>query len=401
MATERRRILLHIGTRKTGSTAIQESLARERATLLTQGYCYPSSPGDSTHESLAVWARVDRLGVPPELGTVADALPSTLCSELESLPDSVHTVILSSENCGPLCKTSLHKIHDLLSPFANGFLILAYLRPQLEMGISGFSQRLRAGDTPHAILPSPSDHFNEYDLNGILSRWADVFGEASVRPHLYDKSCRHRHGILGHFLESCGIPAESLPPAAPWVNRSLNIPAQDFLMTLNRLRRDGRKPPHHVLHLLDSRFTGVGHQPDHASAAAFAAAFTAGNEALRSRWFPELPELFSLNLDAYPEQQETLGDYREAITVACDIIQQLAVADTIPNAASETVAELGHLSREAAVWAIRLFLGREPLNNAEIQFHRRHDSLDSLRIGFSNTLEFTRFYDQCARRHRT
>jgi hypothetical protein len=52
----------------------------------------------------------------------------------------------------------------------------------------------------------------------------------------------------------------------------------------------------------------------------------------------------------------------------------------------------GRLSREAAVWAIRFFIGREPLTDDEIEFHRRHFSLDSLRIAFARTAEFRNFY---------
>jgi SAM-dependent methyltransferase len=58
----------------------------------------------------------------------------------------------------------------------------------------------------------------------------------------------------------------------------------------------------------------------------------------------------------------------------------------------ESVSLAGGLSREAAVWAIRFFIGREPLSEAEIEFHQRHSSLDSLRIAFAKTAEFRHFY---------
>lgn len=46
------------------------------------------------------------------------------------------------------------------------------------------------------------------------------------------------------------------------------------------------------------------------------------------------------------------------------------------------------VSREAAVWAIRLFIGREPVDDAEIEFHRQHPNLESVRRAFSATGEF-------------
>jgi SAM-dependent methyltransferase len=51
------------------------------------------------------------------------------------------------------------------------------------------------------------------------------------------------------------------------------------------------------------------------------------------------------------------------------------------------------VSREAAAWAIRLFTGREPVNEEQIELHRAHDSLYSLRVAFAQTAEFKKFYE--------
>ena len=49
------------------------------------------------------------------------------------------------------------------------------------------------------------------------------------------------------------------------------------------------------------------------------------------------------------------------------------------------------VSRDAALWAIRLFLGREPLDDAELEFHRGNADLESVRRAFAQTREFERF----------
>ncbi|MDO9707547.1 class I SAM-dependent methyltransferase [Paracraurococcus lichenis] len=49
------------------------------------------------------------------------------------------------------------------------------------------------------------------------------------------------------------------------------------------------------------------------------------------------------------------------------------------------------VSAEAARWAIRLFLGREPTGREEVAFHRGHGDLNSLRTGFARTREFREF----------
>jgi hypothetical protein len=44
------------------------------------------------------------------------------------------------------------------------------------------------------------------------------------------------------------------------------------------------------------------------------------------------------------------------------------------------------LSREAVVLAFRFFIGRDPLNDDEIELHRGHVNLDSLRLAFAKTM---------------
>jgi hypothetical protein len=46
------------------------------------------------------------------------------------------------------------------------------------------------------------------------------------------------------------------------------------------------------------------------------------------------------------------------------------------------------VSAEAARWAIRLFLGREPVDQAEVELHRNHATLEALRRGFAETAEW-------------
>jgi len=57
--------------------------------------------------------------------------------------------------------------------------------------------------------------------------------------------------------------------------------------------------------------------------------------------------------------------------------------------AAPTAAEAPN--REAAIWAIRLFLGREPASEEEVRLHATHGNLESLRTAFSLTSEFQSF----------
>lgn len=71
----------------------------------------------------------------------------------------------------------------------------------------------------------------------------------------------------------------------------------------------------------------------------------------------------------------------------------LGAVKAAPGAASHARAA-SLVERDAALWAIRLFIGREPVDEAEVQFHRQHPDLASLRRGFAETWEFRSFYSR-------
>lgn len=60
----------------------------------------------------------------------------------------------------------------------------------------------------------------------------------------------------------------------------------------------------------------------------------------------------------------------------------------------ELEGETTKVSEEVAVWAIRFFLGREPVDDAEIALHRRHPNIQSVRSAFSKTIEFKKFFGE-------
>ncbi|RYJ04465.1 MAG: class I SAM-dependent methyltransferase [Acetobacteraceae bacterium] len=49
------------------------------------------------------------------------------------------------------------------------------------------------------------------------------------------------------------------------------------------------------------------------------------------------------------------------------------------------------MSRDAVLWAFRMFIGRDPADEAELAFHQRNADLDTLRRCFAETREFIEF----------
>ena len=102
-----RRVDLHIGLEKTGTTTIQEAMHASRQRLAGHGILYPTSLGQANHTALAVVGRDDdvvddlrqRRGLrsPDAVRSFRDAIGQEL--EQEVAAAAAHTVVVSGEHC--------------------------------------------------------------------------------------------------------------------------------------------------------------------------------------------------------------------------------------------------------------------------------------------------------------
>ncbi len=327
-----RRCLLHIGTEKTGSTSIQLLLAANRDALAAAGFFVPASlvrpPGKDGISSwgLASYARDDAVQDDPMrleagvrgaegLAAYRSAIAARLDAEAAAAPAHCHTILLSSEHCHSALPTAAEVagVRHLLAPLAERFEVLAYLRPQIELALSTHAMLVKDGRIDTVLLPgfgapTPEDWlpFSYFDYAALLARWAEVFGADAVVPRRYLRAALRNGDVIDDFLAWLGLEPAGFTRPAP-ANASLSAAAQDLLAGLTRTLEawppeDARWVRQWVVPRLLRGATGTGHLPARAAAAAFMARFDASNEAVRARWFPELPRLFDVRPDRYPEQ---------------------------------------------------------------------------------------------------
>jgi hypothetical protein len=190
---KKRRLILHIGTHKTGTTTIQHLCWKNREELLENGWLYPFNgrpkydfrPGHH-HLSFAVFQKP--IEQRPNWAQKTTSINVTeewykLMEELSTYPDK--NVILSSEAIGNCNKESIEIIKDTMCEF--DVTIVIYLRNQLGFLLSAYKQRImKSGYT---------QNFNEFIKGRIksnhsltmLNRWAAIFGEECINLRLFDK----------------------------------------------------------------------------------------------------------------------------------------------------------------------------------------------------------------------
>jgi tetratricopeptide (TPR) repeat protein len=317
----RRKLILHIGLPKTGTSAIQHFLVTRRKALLRQGFCYPATPGGSNHVAMAVAAALHgkqkkwqdevkqkAMGVPPSL----DEFWQQFRTEITSLPPEIHSVILSAERfSGQL--DNQEKIENLrmaLEPLFDEYRVIVYLRRQDAHATSAYSQMLRFGIIEAPALEQPTSRYKSfYDYESFLARWSAVFGRAAITPRIFERAAMADGDAVADFVKLCQIgKVQLVPPEAALRNQSIDINGQALLIAVGRLMQQQSGTAKvagriwdELTDIVSETCAGQGWRPSRAEARAFMANYTAANEAVRRDWFPERATLFDMKDSDLPE----------------------------------------------------------------------------------------------------
>lgn len=234
------RVILHIGTHKTGTTAIQASLKKASASLLSRGVLYPLSGRlGAGHAGLALLA--EHHGEAPG----ASDLEHRLLEEVATVRPA--TLVLSAErfssNGGPRRARWASWLCGHLD--ARRVQVIGYVRPQWEFIESAYAQRVKAGITwvdfeGHlGLVLSQADSEPEssrYHYPSVFEPWRRMFGEGlEVRP--CSAELLIGHDAVEDFWHTAGL--GSLPaPRGGHLNSRADAKTTEMLRALRSVLAD-------------------------------------------------------------------------------------------------------------------------------------------------------------------
>lgn len=306
--------VIHIGTPKSGTTTIQAFLALNRAALGAQGFRYePLDPrhsaqlelglvgmvkaGDTVDAAVKQWA----LGAYTEASQKAyvDRFEAILAEGVKSWPE--HTYIGSSEQVFAWLsnRARIEAFDRFLRQYFDSVRYIVYFRPQHELMLSSYSERIKRGETL-----SFDEHFNQrtdrMNWNFRARLWTDTVGREALSIRLLDAGRMRNGDLLDDFCATAGLDRATLA-TPPRMNASLSAEEIELYLRLGRhvSARTRRGAPNPVffalLKLLRMRLPKPGTRlrltaeqralVDQASAKS--------NERLRAEFFPDLDTLFS------------------------------------------------------------------------------------------------------------
>lgn len=226
-----KKIYIHIGSPKTGSTAIQNFLSQNYNHLLSKGVLYPKSASRNTNA--LGYSLLDFDDRPlSDINKKVDykELYSNLKNEIEK--SECENIIISSEEFFFLdAKFPNVNIPGKLSIFfgaiqdIESISIIIYLKPQFEFIKSWYKHIVTNHNYVNYFSGDFNEFYNEYkyllSYNELIQNWTNAFGEGSVilREYLNDFNYENKL-LLADFLESLRI--DSKDEALIWPRKKIN-----------------------------------------------------------------------------------------------------------------------------------------------------------------------------------
>jgi hypothetical protein len=239
-----RRLILHVGPHKTGSTALQHALLNTRDALAEQGFDYPLTGIQqfAHHQLYGVFAG--------EARAVAELPVAKLLTDLDHGRD----VILSSENFIYLGERRLAELRDHLAGFRVEVVI--FIRSPVELWPSHWQELVKHGraETLIEYMAAYLGWNSVIDasiMNPVVqgNRFSRVFGREALRMFSYDNIVDNDEDIYDMFWRSV-LRIEAPPPARERrvLNPSLEPVMTEMLRCLNEQHlQSGARPSDFVL----------------------------------------------------------------------------------------------------------------------------------------------------------
>jgi hypothetical protein len=228
-----RRIILHIGGEKTGTTTLQKYLFRNAAILRQRSIHYFNDRSKPYVSGVAHFPLAACL-ISEEVDFIPDEKRVSLSRALSALEEDIRqldgTIILSCEHFSSRLRSrdQLQRLRDALA--SEDVHVVCYAREQSELALSSWSTAVRYGCDQKFSLESVIPENPYYNYLHVAELWASVFENIHVREYRRDRLVNG--DICADFFDLMGLDDRDLEACAP-ENEALDIERLEGLRFVN------------------------------------------------------------------------------------------------------------------------------------------------------------------------
>jgi len=241
-----KRLILHIGTGKTGSTSIQDSLGHARDVLLEYNIYYPRiRPYNHIFTFVPIFLEdpeksfvFGRQLLASEDKTIkVQNYREAWVKEIEAC-DRDNFIISAEDFTLPFFKVdAVTRLKEFIEEYFERATIIAYVRhydtlipSQIQQDVKNSSNTKDLRDITKFFLNCPP--LISYRQN--LRKWIKVFGRENIVVRPFDPQVFYRGSLLSDFFHACNLPADDISIPEVVSNESIGKHAVAFLQKYNQ-----------------------------------------------------------------------------------------------------------------------------------------------------------------------
>lgn len=317
----KKKFVLHIGTNKTGTTAIQTFLFKNRKKLAEIGINYPNIgiQGYGHHNI----ARALNGQLPSNIGLDDDWIKDFISGAKNADQTIISSELFHIAN-NP---KNLHKIFP-----RDDTLVILYLRDQISYLTSWYQQAIQLRNITSSFSEFIQLSYTQLNYSLLIDKWSQAFGINNLSVRSFDRDIFPNRCIIEDFCKSI-IPTEDLKRTKGESNPSIAGNLLFFKLILNNFISDVSNYQYDKeikrLAQLDKKF--IGTIPISANDYQYLKLkYKQDNQNIKNKFSVSLPIPKNLNNEDFFYNPKTIDvDFKKIISFACE--KNLSIFEKIPN----------------------------------------------------------------------
>lgn len=357
------KLVVHIGTEKTGTSSIQESLFKNKSILAEHGYYFSQCAGERNNLKFPLYSMSEQRGDPyfrnnninnvDERRLFKADFEDVFNREISSLSANIHTVIISSEHFHSLLidESEVKALKRLVSKYFDEIKIVCYLREQVETCVSHYSTVIKTGLTPDfndfMTKCDPSNPY--YDYLGLLERWQNVFGHKNLIVSKFSRNTLIDSDIVKDFYTKINVDYANMDMQTHFEsNRSLNYAGQCLLKELNTIQNLSKVSLNQAVNFVQNTYVGKGENVTASLYNELYDKFKGANRLLSNKYFNNDVDLFPRRPPSSTNTDNFSADTLKQLIPLIKMLLKTKVDDNFANICRDVAIEYEDKSLQTA-----------------------------------------------------